>query len=135
VQLNILTLTLPGLQRIRRGSLRGLASLPRTVVGAILLGLLVNYGTGYIPSGGLLAQLQPSIPMIFLFVLLSSCLRLGCGSALEQDGSLRPCRGCARRSRPAGSLLIIAAILCGSLSSANLLIGSRAMVLGSRCSP
>ena len=47
-----------------------LRNLPLTFVGGLGLGLLESYAIGYLPLGQLLSQIQPTVPMVFLFVVL-----------------------------------------------------------------
>jgi branched-chain amino acid transport system permease protein len=129
VTLNILTLTLLVINGYAAALFGQLRSLPRTALGAIVLGLLVSYGRGYTPSGGLLEQLQPALPMVFLFALLvfvpAARLRTSSGA-----GRAAPTVPGLRQSVAVGvGLIVVAVVLTSTLSSASLLIGSRAMVL------
>ncbi|MDX6660150.1 MAG: branched-chain amino acid transport system permease protein livM, partial [Solirubrobacteraceae bacterium] len=69
-QLNILSLTLLVINGYAAALFGSLRSLPRTAVGAILLGLVVNLARGYVPGGGILEHLEPALPMAFLFAVL-----------------------------------------------------------------
>jgi branched-chain amino acid transport system permease protein len=130
VTLDILTLTLLVINGYAAALFGRLRSLPRTAVGAIVLGLLVSFGKGYIPSGGVLERyLLPTVPMLFLFLLLlllpAARLRTSGGA-----GRTAPTVPGLRQSVLVGvALLVVASTLAGSLSPAHLLIGSRAMVL------
>ncbi len=129
VTLNILTLTLLVINGYAAALFGRLKSLPRTAVGAIILGLLVNYAKGYTPAGGLLEQLQPAIPMIFLFFLLIwiPAARLRTSSAA---GTAAPTVPGLRQSVLVGAaLVLLAVVLSQTLSAPNLLIGGRAFIL------
>ncbi|MGB8651407.1 MAG: ABC transporter permease [Mycobacteriales bacterium] len=129
VTLNILTLTLLVINGYAAALFGQLKSLPRTAVGALLLGFLVSYLRGYAPAGSWIDDLQPAAPMIFLFVLLVfvPAARLRTSGAA---GRAAPTVPSLRESVAwAGALLAVAAVLAGTLSQANLLIGGRAFIL------
>jgi branched-subunit amino acid ABC-type transport system permease component len=49
----------------------GLSSIPRTLLGGILLGVIGGVLAGYLPTGSILSQgLRPSLPFVALFLLL-----------------------------------------------------------------
>ncbi|HXY43269.1 MAG TPA: ABC transporter permease [Acidimicrobiales bacterium] len=64
----ILTLTLAVLSTISAAVVGRLRSLPLTFLGAIVLGIAVNMGVGYLPQSW--QDLQATIPMVLLFVAL-----------------------------------------------------------------
>jgi len=128
VNLNILTLTLLVVNGYAAALFGRLKSLPRTAVGALLLGLLINYGIGYIPSGGFLSKIQPAIPMIFLFGILvfSPAARL---RTAKLTATYVPTVPGPRESVVVGAgFLALAVVLSRTLSSEHLVIGSTALI-------
>jgi branched-chain amino acid transport system permease protein len=111
-----------------------LKSLPRTAVGALVLGLLVQYYPTYVtvhvPFSAVAQQLEKSVPMIFLFVLLIFLppARLRTSTAAGRAAPTVP--GLRQSLLAAGGLVTVALVLSMTLSSANLIIGGRAMILG-----
>jgi branched-chain amino acid transport system permease protein len=85
-----------------------LTSLPRTFVGALLLGLAQSYAVGYLPSSELLSGLRAAIPALFLFgaLLLSPQAQLRVGQIKGISGV--PVPG-ARRALVTGAVVIGAA--------------------------
>ncbi len=69
VQLNAVTLTLVVINGYAAAVVGRLRSLPLTFLGALLLGLVQAMAVGYVTVDWL-SQLQPVIPMVFLFVAL-----------------------------------------------------------------
>jgi branched-chain amino acid transport system permease protein len=129
VTLDILTLTLLVINGYAAALVGRLTSLPWTAVGALALGLLVSYARGYLPTGGLLEQLEPSLPMVFLFLLLVfvPAARLRAGS---RQGAWRPRVPGLRQSVVAATALVLVALLLArALSAANVGLASRGMVL------
>jgi branched-chain amino acid transport system permease protein len=129
-QLNILSLTLLVINGYAAALFGSLRSLPRTAVGAVLLGLVVNYAKAYVPAGGLLERLQPSLPMVFLFVVLLfvPAARLSTSGVRGRHAPRVPG---LRQSLVAGTgLLVLAVVLAGVLPTAYVLVGSRALILG-----
>jgi branched-chain amino acid transport system permease protein len=132
VTLNILTLTLLVINGYAAALFGRLKSLPRTAVGAIILGLAINYGIGYsskLPFSSFLTEIQPALPMIFLFGILifSPPARLRTATLAA---TYVPTVPGPRESFVLGSaFLVLAVVLSQSLSSANLIIGSRALAL------
>src|SRR5207237_130128 len=78
--LDLLLLTLRGINGCAAAIVGRLKSLPLTFVGGLALGLLESYVVAYVP-GSVLSQLRPTIPVIFLYVVLlifpQSRLRVG----------------------------------------------------------
>jgi branched-chain amino acid transport system permease protein len=112
-----------------------LKSLPRTAVGALLLGLIVNYYPVYVSPhfpGGLQkvgTQLTGAVPMIFLAVLLLFIPAARLRTAATA-GRVAPTVPGLRQSLVGGvGLVLVALALTAGLSSANLRIGSGVMVL------
>lgn len=70
LQMNVLVLTLLVVNAYAAAMVGRLRSLPLTFVGAIALGLIESYAVGYVNLTGPLAGLRPSLPTVFLFVVL-----------------------------------------------------------------
>ena len=81
--LQVLDLTFLVVNAFAAAILGRLKSLPLTFVGAIGLGLLVQYVTGYVTLTGWMSNLKPVLPTFFLFaiLLLVPAVRLKAGSA------------------------------------------------------
>jgi branched-chain amino acid transport system permease protein len=129
VNLNILTLTLLVINGYAAALFGRLKSLPRTAIGALVLGLAINYAIGYVPTGGFLAKIQPAIPMIFLFGILvfSPAARLRTATLAATYVPTVP--GPRESILAAAGFVGLAVVLARTLSSANLIIGSRALIL------
>jgi branched-chain amino acid transport system permease protein len=127
--LSILTLTLLVINGYAAALFGRLKSLPRTAVGALILGLAVNYAVGYVPIGGVLAKVQPAIPMIFLFGILifSPAARLRTAKLAATYVPTVP--GPRESVVTAAAFVGLAVVLSRTMSSANLIIGSRALIL------
>ncbi len=111
-----------------------LKSLPRTAVGGIVLGLIVQlypvYLAPHVPFFSKTAdELTKAVPMIFLGVLLLfiPAGRLRTSSAAARVAPTVP--GLKQSLAGAGGLVVMAVVLAGALSSANLLVGSRVAIL------
>jgi branched-chain amino acid transport system permease protein len=70
LQLNHLSLTLLVVNAYAAAMVGRLKSLPLTYIGGLALGLAESYTIGYVNLQGWLLGLRPSIPTIFLFVVL-----------------------------------------------------------------
>lgn len=81
--LQVLDLTFLVVNAYAAALLGRLKSLPLTFAGALGLGLLVQYVTGYVTLTGYLSNLKPVLPTLFLFAILLILppLRLRAGSA------------------------------------------------------
>ena len=81
--LQVLDLTFLVVNAFAAAILGRLKSLPLTFAGAIGLGLLVQYVTGYVTLSGWMSNLKPVLPTFFLFaiLLLVPAVRLKAGSA------------------------------------------------------
>jgi branched-chain amino acid transport system permease protein len=112
-----------------------LKSLPRTAVGALILGLLVNYYPVYLSphlpkswqeTG---TQFTGGVPMIFLLILLLTIPAARLRTAATA-GRVAPTVPGLRQSIVGGTgVIVLALVLAASLSSANLRIGSGIFVL------
>ncbi|MCU1601098.1 MAG: livH 3, partial [Frankiales bacterium] len=129
VTLDILTLTLLVINGYAAALFGRLRSLPLTALGAIALGLIVSYARGYLPTGGVLEQLEPSLPMLFLFALLVAvpAARLKAGS---RQGAWRPGVPGRRQSVVAATGFVVVVVLLSQvLSSSNVTLAGRGMAL------
>jgi branched-chain amino acid transport system permease protein len=70
LSLNAITLTLLIVNAFAAAMVGRLKSLPLTFAGAMVLGLIENYAIGYLRLQGWLVALRPSLPIIFLFLVL-----------------------------------------------------------------
>lgn len=70
VQLGYFELTLLVISAYAAAMVGRLQSLPLTFAGALALGLLQSYATGYLPTEGVWTGLRPALPALFLFVVL-----------------------------------------------------------------
>jgi branched-chain amino acid transport system permease protein len=97
-----------------------LKNLPVTVGAAIGLQLVENYAGQYLTGAGRLSDLLPSIPMIFLFVVvvLTKQDRL-VGAGVQ--GSALPRLPSARTTAAGGAAFVVAAVLIGGQLSGTLL--------------
>lgn len=107
-----------------------LTNLPRTFVGALLLGVLQSLAVGYLPSSDFSAGIRDAIPTLFLFAILvllpQSPLRVG-----QVRGLVSPRVPSMRQSLGWGAvLLVVLALLVTGLSRANVLLVGLAMVYG-----
>jgi branched-chain amino acid transport system permease protein len=138
VQLNILNLTLLVVNGYAAALVGRLQSLPRTIAGALVLGLGSSYAIGYGPDLGLLghlalqATLTQGLPMLMLFavLVLQSFLRpdrLRAGAIPLRRAPRVPS---AQRSwTGAAGLVAVALALAQVLPSSALETASRALVL------
>ena len=134
VTLQSLTLTLLVINGYAAALFGQLKSLPRTAVGALLLGQLVAFYPTYVaPKSPLfsdtLGQLERAVPMLFLFalLLLVPAARLRTSSAAGKAAPTVP--GLRQSVAGAVGLFALAAVLARTLSSGNLVTGSRVFVL------
>jgi branched-chain amino acid transport system permease protein len=128
VTLDILLLTLLVINGFAAAIVGRLRSLPLTFGGGLLLGLFESYAVGYVP-GSVLSQIQPTLPMIFLFIVLL---------VLPQD-RLRVGRAAGRHTTrvptlrttvmAAGGFVVAAWIVSGQLSVTNLITGGEGLVI------
>jgi ABC-type branched-subunit amino acid transport system ATPase component/ABC-type branched-subunit amino acid transport system permease subunit len=123
VTLDILLLTLLVINGFAAAIVGRLKSLPLTFAGGLALGLLESYVVAYAP-GSVLSQLRPTIPVIFLYVVL----------LIFPQSRLRVGRALSRRTTKVPSLrttLIAAALFVGvSWIAASTLSGTNLFNLG-----
>ncbi|MGZ6827101.1 MAG: branched-chain amino acid ABC transporter permease, partial [Mycobacteriales bacterium] len=135
VQLNILNLTLLVVNGYAAAMVGRLQSLPRTVLGALGLGLGYSYVIGYGPDLGLLghpalqATLTSGLPMLMLFAVLVLLRpdRLRAGAVPLRRAPRVPTA--ARSLAGAGGLVAGALVLAQVLPGSALDTGARALVL------
>src|SRR3954471_204482 len=127
VTLDILLLTFLVTYGFAAAIVGRLKSLPLTFAGGIALGLVESYVVGYAP-GGVLSQLRPTIPVIFLYVvlLIFPQSRLRVGRALSRRTTKVPT---LRTTLIAAALFVGAAwIAASTLSGTNLFNFGRGLV-------
>ncbi|MBV8162277.1 MAG: ABC transporter permease [Acidimicrobiia bacterium] len=124
-QTNLTILIILGYAAAVVGRLR---SLPLTVVGAMVLGLLDAYATGYLPIN-LLPNLHPVIPMAVLFVALLA-LPHGRLQAARFGGKTRRLTGLRSSLALATAFVFGSWIVSGLLSQGNLIVFGKGIVLG-----
>jgi branched-chain amino acid transport system permease protein len=130
VGLDYYALTLLVINAYAAAMLGRLTNLPLTFVGAMGLGLLTSYFPGYVHLGGFLAQLQTVLPALFLFAVVVALpqaqLRIGQVKGIVSA----PLPSLPRTMACSGGLLLVVALLAGTLSEANLLVVGRAAAFG-----
>ncbi|MEX2459171.1 MAG: ABC transporter permease [Actinomycetota bacterium] len=129
LSLNVITLTLLIVNAFAAAMVGRLKSLPMTFAGAMVLGLIENYAIGYLNLSGWLAALQPSLPTIFLFLVLIFMpgARLRAGRLV---GAVTPRVPSARRALVGSGVLLVAAwVLSGVLSGGDRLYAMQGLGL------
>jgi branched-chain amino acid transport system permease protein len=121
LQLNHLVLTLLVVNAYAAAMVGRLRSLPLTFVGALALGLIESYTIGYVHLQGWLLGLRPSLPTLFLFIVLLAMPEARLRTA-RLAGAVSP-RIPTRRASLGGALALVAAALVVSriLSGADLI--------------
>jgi branched-chain amino acid transport system permease protein len=128
VTLNVVDLTLLVINGYAAAMVGRLRNLPATVVGALALGVGDALMIGYAP-GTVINYVKPALPMLLLFgaVLFFKQERLRSGSVA---GLRMPRTASLRQSVGTGVLFVLVAYLVsGQLSEANLAIGGQGLVL------
>ena len=122
VGLDTYSLTLLVINAYAAAMLGRLTSLPLTFIGAMGLGLLSSYATGYIHATGMLGQVKNVVPALFLFVIVVAMpqaqLRVGQVKGLVSA----PLPSMPRALGWGAALLIGVALMAGSMSDVNLLL-------------
>jgi branched-chain amino acid transport system permease protein len=122
VGLDYFQLTLLVINAYAAAMLGRLKNLPLTFVGAMGLGLLSSYVTGYVHVDGVLSQVKNVVPALFLFVVVVALpqaqLRIGQVKGIVSA----PLPSVPRTMGWSAGLLLFVALLAGSLSEANLLL-------------
>ena len=122
-------LTLLVVQGYAAAMLGRLKNLPRTFIGGLLLGLSITYGTGYFPVGPLLQYVEPSIPIIFLFIFLLLIPQRSERAARQRLSVLRVPRVPGRNESLISGAVFVAVVwvVTGQLSPANLIIAGHSL--------
>jgi branched-chain amino acid transport system permease protein len=127
--LNIPILTLIIINAFAPAVVGRLRSLPMTVVGAFIVGLVEQYAKAYLPNSGFLSAAKTAVPMIVLFaaVILMRQERLRTSTV----STLRvPHVPSLTRSVIAGAVFVVAAIVVAQfLSPVNLAYGGAALAV------
>ena len=92
LQLNVLVLTLLVINAYAAAMVGRLKSLPLTFAGALALGLAESFAVRYLPNEGVLSNLKPAIPTLFLFAVLLILpeQRLRAGALVASAGTGNP---------------------------------------------
>jgi branched-chain amino acid transport system permease protein len=135
VNLESITLTLLVINGYAAALFGRLKSLPRTAVGALLLGLIAQFYEAKIApeipfATDTFAHLAKAVPMIFLFALLVfiPAARLRTSSAAGRATPTVP--GLKQSVASAAGLFLFAVLLANTLSSGHVAIAGRVAVLG-----
>ena len=104
-------------------------SLPLTVAGAILLGLIQSYAVGYLPVT-LLSNLNPVIPMVVLFLALLVLRQDRLQTAKPAAGRVRKDMGLWPSIAMGGAFVGATLLLSHVLSAGNVLYFGEGLVLG-----
>jgi branched-chain amino acid transport system permease protein len=112
-----------------------LKSLPRTAVGGLLLGLAIEYYPVYVaphvPQFGTVAgQLTKAVPMVFLGLLLLFIPAARLRTSVTAGRTTPTVPGMRQSVVAAVGLVVVVVLLSTALSSAYLVIGAKAFVLG-----
>lgn len=129
VTLDIFLLTLLVINGYAAALVGRLKSLPLTAVGALLLGLSVTYAVGYLPSGGILSQVQAVIPMAFLFVVLVLLKPARLQTSTGSGPAVPTVPGLRQSLAWAGVVVVGAVALSTTLSASGLATGARTFAL------
>lgn len=130
LQMDVVVLTLLVINCYAAAMFGRLRSLPLTFAGAILLGLIESYTIAYVNLSGWLIGLRPSIPILFMFILLLAYpeARLRAGRLV---GTVMPRVPSAPRAAFGGVLLVAAAAVVSLLlTSADLIRAGQGLALG-----
>jgi branched-chain amino acid transport system permease protein len=120
--LQVLDLTFLVVNAFAAALLGRLKSLPLTFAGAIGLGLLVQYVTGYVTLSGWMSNLKPVLPTFFLFaiLLIIPAARLKAGSA--RAFNTLPVPSLRRSLVSAGAFLVFAFVVMNLIQGQVLLV-------------
>jgi branched-chain amino acid transport system permease protein len=130
VNLDALTLTLLVINAYAAAVVGRLKNLPLTFAGAIGLGLVVSYSTGYFPQSDVLNRVQQGLPTIFLLIALLALpsTRLRTPRLIGSGGGRVP----SFRVSVAGAaaLVVGAALVAATLSVPNLITAGDLLAYG-----
>jgi branched-chain amino acid transport system permease protein len=129
LQMDVIVLTLLVVNGYAAAMFGRLRSLPMTYLGGLLLGLIETYAISYLNLSGWLIGLRPSIPVLFLFIVLLALpeARLRSGRLI---GASMPRVPRGRKSLLGGVGLVAGAgVLSFVLSNANLIRAGQGLAL------
>lgn len=122
VGLDTYSLTLLVINAYAAAMLGRLKSLPLTFVGAMALGLLTSYATGYVTATGIIGQLKYVVPALFLFIIVVAMpqtqLRIGQVKGIVAA----PLPSMPKALGWSAGLLVLVGLLAGTMSEANLFL-------------
>ncbi|HTW15427.1 MAG TPA: ABC transporter permease [Nocardioides sp.] len=122
VGLDYYALTLLVINAYAAAMLGRLQSLPLTFAGAMALGLATSYASGYLPTEGLLNSVRNVIPALFLFLVIvlmpQTQLRIGQVKGIVSA----PLPSMTKSLGWSAALLLVVALLAGSLADSDLLL-------------
>lgn len=122
VGLDYYALTLLVINAYAAAMLGRLQSLPLTFAGAMALGLATSYASGYLPTEGLLNSVRNVIPALFLFLVIvlmpQAQLRIGQVKGIVSA----PLPSMTKSLGWSAALLLVIALLAGSLADSDLLL-------------
>lgn len=129
ITLDTVTLTVLVINGYAAAMVGRLRNLPWTFVGGLALGLMESYLVGYLPVGTWLSQVKPTVPMVFLLVML---IVLPERRIAGRRPAIRMPRVAGiRESLIAGAALVVLALVVGpTLSDSNLRLASHGVALG-----
>lgn len=130
LQMDVVNLSLLVITAYAAAMVGRLRSLPLTFVGALALGLIEAYVFGFVNLSGWLINLRPSLPALFLFIVLLALpeARLRAGRLV---GTVMPRVPSLRRSMLGGVGLVAAAgVVSFLLTSADLIRAGQGLALG-----
>jgi branched-chain amino acid transport system permease protein len=130
LQMDVIVLTLLVVNSYAAAMVGRLRSLPLTFAGALALGLIESYTIGYVRLEGWLVGLRPSLPTIFLFLVLLALpeARLRAGRLV---GAVTPRVPSLRRSLVGAAVLVaVAALLARAVAPADLIRLGEGLALG-----
>ncbi|MBF4161494.1 ABC transporter permease [Nocardioides acrostichi] len=122
VGLDYYALTLLVINAYAAAMLGRLKNLPLTFVGAMTLGLVTSYASGYLPTDGVLNQVRNVIPALFLFAVIvlmpQAQLRIGQVKGIVSAPLPSPLKA----GGWGGATLLFVAMVVSVVSEANLLL-------------
>jgi branched-chain amino acid transport system permease protein len=122
VGLDYYALTLLVINAYAAAMLGRLKSLPLTFVGAMALGLITSYASGYLPTDGLLNSVRNVVPALFLFAVIVAMpqaqLRIGQVKGIVSAPLPSPFKALGW----SGALLLGVMLVASAISEANLLL-------------
>jgi branched-chain amino acid transport system permease protein len=127
--LDATTLTLLVINGFAAAMVGRLRSLPLTFLGGLALGLTESYLVGYLPVGAFLSQVKPTVPMVFLLVILIVIPERRIAGRTVSPRAPRVA-GLWESLIAGGVLIGLAAVVGPMLSTSNLQTASHGVVLG-----